>query len=384
MHDAMILIKRRRIALGLTLLVAASQVGANVSAHPVSVSPGAIDHVTTVANRCPTFSWAGMSESDAVILEIHEADEREPGNFASVRHSLPVLEVELPGGARSWTPAGDRCLVPGEMYAWSVRRSADNHVSDRSGMRHFRIRNDRSVAPPSAAEVAWAKDVLQRYLEQPTPTAALPEIADGKSADTHSAAAGGSKADVSTQSATAAGATPPALRVNGRLKANQLRAVATPPDFAGDIVAEGGISAPAGMMGPRITLTNRNPTTLEDEPLFTLRATGTGSAGNPVVVTACEAGSGCDDAQSPQASGTVEAGRLSTTTGAVYIVPGGLRVLGSYSWRGSGGAGYFDIPSAFNVNVDSNYSGCSGRPAVGVRLWETDGDQIGIQIKCSQ
>lgn len=383
MHDAMIPIHPCRIALGVALLMATTPAAAIVGAHPVPVSPGALDRVATVADRCPIFSWANASEGAEVILEIHEAAGREPGDFATARYGSPVLEIKLPDGARSWTPAGDRCLVPGATYAWSVRRSVDNRMPDRIGLRHFRIRNDRSVAPPTAAEVAWARDVLQRYLEQPMPTAALPDIADEQSADTHSTLAGGSNAEVA-RSANAAGATPPALRVNGRLEANELRAVANLPDFAGDIVAEGGITATAGIMGPRITLTRRNPTTLEDEPLFTLRATGTGSVGNPIVVTACVAGPGCDDAQSPQASGIVEAGRLSTTTGAVVIVPGGLRVLGNYSWRGSGGAGYFEVPSAFNVNVDNNYSGCFGRPAVGVRLWETDGDQIGIQVKCSQ
>lgn len=380
----MIPTRPHRIALSLASFVAAGNVGANPDGHPVPVSPGASDAITTIASRCPTFSWATTAESDAVLLEVHETDASEPDKVAVARHARPVLEVELPGGARSWTPSGDRCLVKGATYAWSVRRSVDQRMPDLPAMRHFQVRAAPSLAPPTAAEVAWARDVLQRYLEQPTPTAAArAAVADGNGRGADAAPADRAH-PVVAPSRNAKGAAPPALRVSGRIEANELRAVAMAPDFAGDILAEGGISAPGGMMAPRITVTDRNPTTLEDEPLFTLRATGTGSVGNPVVVTVCEAGAGCDDAATPQASGIVEVGRLGTTTGAVSIVPGGLRVLGSYSWRGSGGAGFFEVPSAFNVNVDDNYSGCFGRPAIGVRLQETDADQIGIQIRCAQ
>lgn len=239
----------------------------------------------------------------------------------------------------------------------------------------------RVVAAPTAAQVAWAMDVLQRYLDHPAPAA--PAVASAVAGGPAQAVLAGRLQDGGPPAvAGPVPEPPPALRVNGTLQAHDLTAIAIPPDFAGDVISVGGgITVPAGLSSPRITVTDFTPE-LIDVPVYSLRATFVGGV-HPVMVTVCEAGPGCDDAADPDASGIAEVAKLRTTEG-VNIFPGGLRVLGSYSWHGSGGTGFFEVPSAVNVNVDNNFSDCFGRPAIGVRLWETDANQIGIQIRCSR
>jgi len=363
-----------RAALSAALLAATASAGSAAAMAPAPVAPGATDRATMVASLCPTFSWATPSGSDAVTLEVYEAIE--PGRSGSVgaTEASPVLEVALPEGAHSWTPSGDHCLEPDAAYVWFVRRTTNGQPAQRSEGHLFRIQARMSVTQPSAAEVAWAEDVLRRHLRQPTPA---PRLDDRTGTGSPALAQGEHQSQTvdPPRAGKALTGTPSALRVKGRLEVKELRAVAIPPDFAGDVIAEGDISAPSGAMAsPRITVTGG----FGDIDLYTLRATGPGE------VTVCRAGAACDTSPAPDATGVARVGRL-WANGSIAAIPGGMTVAGPYTWHGSGGSGFFEIPSAVNVNVDDNYSRCpGGGVAVGVRLWETDNNQIGIQVRCSE
>ena len=117
---------------------------------PVAVSPGSTDSVTAAPGSCPTFSWSGVTGApgyELAVVRLGEAPE------------APALRATVPGGATSWTPAGDRCLAPGR-YGWTLRVTGDPPGEWAAG-RAFEVR-----AAPSAEEVARAIDVLERYRKQ--------------------------------------------------------------------------------------------------------------------------------------------------------------------------------------------------------------------------
>ena len=235
----------------------------------------------------------------------------------------------------------------------------------------------KTTGQPSAEEIAWARDVLQRYLDEQSTPPEPPELPAEIASTAQAMLAQRLQSSGPPTAPKGSVVPPPVLRVNGVLQAHDLQAIAIPPDFNGDVISVGGgITVPAGMTSPRITVTDFTPE-LIDVPVYSLRAT------SPATVTVCKAGPGCDDVPNPTAAGITEVAKLRTING-VSIVPGGLLVLGGDSAHGSGGSGYFNVPSAFDANVDNNPSRCFGRPAIGVRLWETDANQIGIQIKCAK
>jgi hypothetical protein len=96
----------------------------------------------------------------------------------------------------------------------------------------------------------------------------------------------------------------------------------------------------------------------------------------------CAAGGSCEDGTAG-ADGVLTVDSLHAN-GGLRVGSGGLTVTRQGSPTGNGGGGYFEVPSATDVNVDNNASECpSGTIMVGVRLWETDANQIGVQVKCS-
>jgi len=148
-----------------SLVVAASPF---VSAEEAqTVSPGVADRFAEVAGRCPTFSWAEVSEAESYELVVYRvpALEAEYGpTLIEFSDSKEVLFEKLPRGATGWTPERGRCLEPGASFAWFVRgiRRDDDEGPAADGewstARYFAI-----SAQPSIAEVEEALGVLQRY-----------------------------------------------------------------------------------------------------------------------------------------------------------------------------------------------------------------------------
>jgi hypothetical protein len=127
------------VALALSPLTATTLASSAAAEPLVPVSPGATDRAMTIGNPCPTFSWATTAENDAVVLEVVEAIESDPNDPAGETDPRTVLEVALPGGARSWTPSGDQCLETGATYVWFVRNTIDGRPVDRSEGRFFQL-----------------------------------------------------------------------------------------------------------------------------------------------------------------------------------------------------------------------------------------------------
>ena len=89
---------------------------------PVAVSPGAPGGITTILDRCPTFSWGAVPYAHGYELQVFEispaglpqdGDSRVPGT--------PRVRVEVPASATSWTPSAADCLEPGGVYGWRLR-----------------------------------------------------------------------------------------------------------------------------------------------------------------------------------------------------------------------------------------------------------------------
>jgi hypothetical protein len=152
-----------------------------------TVSPGASDRFVEVAGRCPTFSWAEVSEAGSYELVVYRAPVAEASSSKTsidLSDYDEVLFERLPRGATGWTPARDRCLEPGASFAWFVRGlrldDGGEPITDNgwSPARYF------TVSPePSIAEVEEALSVLRRYTAESgdSPRAALlrnAELAD--------------------------------------------------------------------------------------------------------------------------------------------------------------------------------------------------------------
>lgn len=133
---------------------AAAAPGVATAAGSSGISPGSVDGFVPAAGPCPTFSWTGPGASRGVELQVlRVADLGGPVEE-------PALLVELPAGATSWTPPGDRCLAAGERYAWSVRPigAAEAPAGGWSEPLLFEV-----AALPSAAEVERALRILRDY-----------------------------------------------------------------------------------------------------------------------------------------------------------------------------------------------------------------------------
>ena len=119
---------------------------------PRAVSPAIAGGTALVDSPCPTFIWtpvAGALGYEVVVYGIEDG--------APVGH--PVLRAVLPAGASAWVPSADRCLAPGETYAWVVRgrdRRAEGEWSEAS---LFAV-----PERPSADELEAALEVVRRHL----------------------------------------------------------------------------------------------------------------------------------------------------------------------------------------------------------------------------
>ena len=100
------------------VLTAAAAANASPRPAPQLVSPGNERHEGRVGSECPTFSWAPAQASSGYMLVVYGA----PGGAAAARDtsSKPLLEVELPDGALSYSPSLGECLPGAGRYSWAV------------------------------------------------------------------------------------------------------------------------------------------------------------------------------------------------------------------------------------------------------------------------
>ena len=186
------------IALALIALAAAPATATE------GVSPGAVDRVATIEQRCPTFSWG--EDDDAAAYELVAYRLPESGQEADELSSEnEVLFASVAGAATSWTPSADQCFAPGGRYVWFVR-SVTEMVNDQvieagewSAGRYFSV-----PAGPSAEDVARAVEVLKQW-EATNGGGSMPLFADAVSdAGTDAHADAGSAAPKSVPTASAA------------------------------------------------------------------------------------------------------------------------------------------------------------------------------------
>ena len=154
---------RDKIGLFLVLLLAAAVAHA-ASVPPLTVSPGNTGRVTSIADRCPTFSWSGVAGAQGYELVVYRV--------GAEGAAVETLRQEFRGAVHSWTPALARCLAPGERYAWSVRSLHASGPSDWSAPALL------EVVAAGEAEFLEALAVVRRYLEEHPGTAPPSEAPD--------------------------------------------------------------------------------------------------------------------------------------------------------------------------------------------------------------
>ena len=132
-------------------MLTGSAAGGDGGALPVS--PGAPERAAELASSCPPSAWsavqAGATGYRLALFEIGEDGSAEP-------HFTERIE----GAAFSWTPARERCLVPGREYAWVVaaERGEAAALDPWSVPLRFRV-----PGVPSAEEVRGALELLERW-----------------------------------------------------------------------------------------------------------------------------------------------------------------------------------------------------------------------------
>ena len=159
---------RLRISVLFTLVVAIILTVAPVLAEaPEAVSPGALDRVTVVEGRCPTFIWGVAPQATAyelVVYRLRSEMQASGTGDLELSPSDEVLYARLPGGATAWQPELADGLEPGGSYVWFVRAELCEEAGevietgDWSAARFFEV-----AAAPSAEQVRQALEILQRW-----------------------------------------------------------------------------------------------------------------------------------------------------------------------------------------------------------------------------
>jgi hypothetical protein len=394
-------------AAAVLVLLATVPLAATERRTPQGVTPGARDEVLVSERSCPTFSWSVPAELEHRVSELElrvvsaggiaadgvaraevgsdSADDSGDDSADDATGASVVFDVRLPGGARSWTPSAERCLERGGMYGWYVRAlvapqpprqsSAASRLPARrsSGLSLERTAwSDanlfRVAAEPADSEVAWALDVLRRHLDSED-AVPISTTLSTSSSTTPSTAPSTTPATTPAKMPTSyvregspGDAPPPLVSIAGVLQANALHAgeVTSQGDVAFlDQVSAAGLTPSGGL-----TLWNDD--------------------GSAVLSTQANL-----DAGTGEPDGILYLGTLKTTE-QLAVGPQGLEVAKG-GWDPGGGDGFGSVPVVFtvgfnyNIVVDDNPSICpDGSIAVGMRLAETDADQLGIQVRCTR
>ena len=135
----------------MVIAVLVSSTGAALAAS-TPVSPGHSGRFARISEECPAFSWTGQPGAEGYELVVYRIDRESEGSTA-------IFTTGFPAGATSWTPSSDRCLTPGERYAWSVRAIGSGDRGAWSEARLFEV-----TLLPSRLELAEALEVVRAYV----------------------------------------------------------------------------------------------------------------------------------------------------------------------------------------------------------------------------
>lgn len=138
---------------GITLMTLAMQATvADEAPAPRGVSPGSAVVAEPLAGLCPTFSWSGVEQAagyELVLYRVTDGDTLET-----------VVQTQIAGDARGWTPSAAQCPTSGNQYAWAVRALGDAGAGAWSEPLLF-----KTPGTPTEDEVRQALATLRRYRE---------------------------------------------------------------------------------------------------------------------------------------------------------------------------------------------------------------------------
>jgi hypothetical protein len=329
---------------------------------PSGVSPGGLEEVLTAPESCPTFSWAA-SAGDGFELAVFEI---EPGVLpGEATRGGDVLEVQLPGGAHSWTPSVGRCLEPGEFYGWSIRAVVDGVPTERSAARLFRI-SER----PSPAEVLRAQEILESHLAESSArqveTAALSGGVGAGAATEPAGQPGGPVSEALGVTTT--------VDIEGTVEARGVRSLSDGVSTQGSIVADGEISTREGDM-ETVALYLTAPGTLDRQTLIWSPSLNEVEIKRPF---------------SSEPDGELLINRVfaeGLEVGMSDTVQAGLVSIGSTaaSYQGDGGTGvdYVPLNGDDEMRLDTAGDICATGFVTAVRFKVVDTNQAGVEVKCS-
>ncbi len=111
------------------------------------VSPGVVGgEAVVISQDCPTFSWSQIQEAAAYKLRVYEmATTNMPLETDMEAIAQPVISVDIPGPALSWTTSKGRCLDNGKTYVWYVQALSEANAAWSQGM-VFKVDLTASVA----------------------------------------------------------------------------------------------------------------------------------------------------------------------------------------------------------------------------------------------
>ena len=127
----------RIVVISSILLLSVPAMSAGAADAPRPVSPGGTEGMKLIAERCPTFNWAGLAGAEAYELVVYRVSNE------TRREEKPLVHETLPGAASGWTPSLDRCLEAGGSYAWSLRAVSAKRTSEWSRPSLFAIAGGR-------------------------------------------------------------------------------------------------------------------------------------------------------------------------------------------------------------------------------------------------
>ena len=342
-----------------TLTTAEIPAGALSPSAPQPVSPGSTARTLPSADICPTFSWGSPADFESFELAVFEAA---PDGSTSADPDLKaVAVVTIAGGGRSWTPSVDRCPEPGRVHVWYVRGRAETGTTEWSSGSWF-------TSPSATGPDPQAISALLSWREGSSATTSPRPEAAGADRRSTGHGAGAPLRDMEGAE--------PELAVQGELIVGEITVLDEPGSF-GRIVTD---SEDTSHAFGRLRATQFKLFHLPGAEGATFVAGGTSSPGAEVFQIAAPGGAGED-------CGTLCAD-LDVGT---LLVERELRVDGAFTFSngfsnylGTGGTGFFEVPSLTSVRVDNNAADCGARPVMEVRLAETDSEQIGIQVKCGE
>jgi len=106
---------------------------------PLTVSPGAVDGLTGVEARCPTFSWQAVPGAVGYEVVVYQLPPEAELAEWSLDEAVEVLFVELPVGVTAWTPSLESGLARGAGHVWFVRGVMGDDATEWSVARFFRV-----------------------------------------------------------------------------------------------------------------------------------------------------------------------------------------------------------------------------------------------------